>query len=103
MDWELEPWFGAIRRLQRRGPGCTGLAIDEDGATLGPDVPLVWKRADGYRAARVAEFGVLFRHTFGWGGEAETAARYLVAIAGALGSRNLAKARSWDSTFPFAS
>ena len=39
-------------RLQPRGAANRGVAVDADGAMLGPDCPLVQRTASGFRAAR---------------------------------------------------
>lgn len=39
-----------IRRLHSRGPPNPGIAIDADGAMLGPDCVLVRRTAQGYRS-----------------------------------------------------
>jgi hypothetical protein len=44
----LEPMW----RLQPRGAANRGVAVDADGAMLGPDCPLVQRTASGYRAVK---------------------------------------------------
>lgn len=38
-----------MRRLHPRGPSSRGIAVDAEGATLGPDCVLVRRTSDGYR------------------------------------------------------
>ncbi len=41
--------FDNLRRLSPRGPDNRGIAVDADGAMLGPDCVLVCRTAWGYR------------------------------------------------------
>lgn len=51
--------FDNMRRLYPRGPENRGLAVDADGAMLGPDCVLVRRTAQGYRCISREEGAVL--------------------------------------------
>ncbi len=51
--------FDNMRRLYPRGPENRGLAVDADGAMLGPDCVLVRRTAQGYRCISRQEGAVL--------------------------------------------
>jgi hypothetical protein len=54
-----------IRLLHKRGPANPGIAVDADGAMLGPDCMLVRRTPQGYRCIDAAEAAVLQTRLFG--------------------------------------
>jgi hypothetical protein len=58
-----------LRRLYPRGPGNLGIAVDADGAMLGPDCVLVRRTVQGYRRLVPEEAAVLQNLLFGDGKE----------------------------------
>jgi hypothetical protein len=51
--------FERFQRLHSRGPANRGIAVDADGALLGPDCVLVRRTADGYRCLDRADAAVV--------------------------------------------
>ena len=100
IDAETQPWFGPIRRLSKRGVNCRGLAVDLDGVTLGPDLPLVRRTSKGYLVADADEISLLIDVAFGGRGITKALTNHLASIARALNSGDLAKAQILGLYFP---
>ena len=97
---ETKPWFGAARRLGKRGEDYYGLAVDEDGVTLGPEFPLIRKTSRGYEIATVEELSCL-REVASLGvRDTQHLTRHLESIAKALNAGDLARAQILGVYFP---
>ena len=57
--------FERMRRLYPRGTANAGIAVDAEGATLGPDCVLVRRTAGGYRSVSRDEAAALQEFLFG--------------------------------------
>ena len=100
MSNKTRPWFGAARRISERRSDSYGLAVDEDGVTLGPNFPLVRKTSRGYEPATLRELSCLCEVVALGVSDTHRLARHLESIAKALTAGDLAKARILGLYFP---
>ncbi len=100
MNNQTQPWFGAARRVSKRGADCCGLAVDENGVTLGPDFPLVRKTLRGYEPAAVEDLSCLREVVPLGADDTQRLARHLESIAKALSAGDLARAHILGLYFP---
>jgi len=95
--------FENMRRLDVRGLASRGVAVDTEGATLGPDCMLVRRTAAGYRCLRREEAAMLQKVLFS--GEEDAPDRLFTlshGIARALGRGELALAQIYGLRIPIA-
>lgn len=57
--------YQTMRRLHPRGPENLAIAVDTEGAMLGPDCPLVERTKEGYRSIGQEEAALLQDFLFG--------------------------------------
>jgi hypothetical protein len=92
--------YEVMRRLHPRGTASTGITVDPDGATLGPDCILVRRTADGYRCVSRGEAGALQEFLFGDGMESGWLFGQCRRIAKALDSQEIALAQIFGLRIP---
>jgi len=92
--------YEIMRRLHPRGTGSTGIAVDPDGAMLGPDCVLVRRAADGYRCINRGEAAALQAFLFGDGMESGWLFEQCRHIAKALDSQEIALAQIFGLRIP---
>jgi hypothetical protein len=85
--------FDNMRRLHRRGPASRGLAVDVDGAIVGPDCVLVHRAEHGYRCVTRQEAAALQDFLLGDGWGADWLFEQCRRIAKALDNREIALAQ----------
>jgi hypothetical protein len=92
--------YEVMRRLHPRGTASTGITVDPDGATLGPDCVLVRRTAGGYRCVSRGEAGALQEFLFGDGMESGWLFGQCRRIAEALDSQEIALAQIFGLRIP---
>jgi len=100
MEAELRSWSRIERRLHKRQPDFTGLAVDEQGVSLGSDFPLVRKVGLKYQLVSRDEIQSLLEIAFEGRGNAGAITSYLNRIAKALNSGEVARAQILGLHFP---
>ncbi|MBV9859834.1 MAG: hypothetical protein JO038_07000 [Alphaproteobacteria bacterium] len=85
--------FERMRRLYPRGTANAGVAVDAEGATLGPDCVLVRRTAGGYRSVSREEAAALQEFLFGDSKECDWLLEQCRCISKALGNREIAFAQ----------
>jgi hypothetical protein len=83
----------SMRRLHSRGSDCRGIAVDSDGATLGPDCVLVRRTPAGFRCLDPAAADVFQKAAFGFGTEPDWLFEQCRRIAEALAKGEVALAQ----------
>jgi hypothetical protein len=98
----LHPVFQTVRRLYERGPANRGVAVDVDGATLGPDCSLVRRTPTGYRGLARSEAAAIQALLFGREEDPDWLFRQCGRIARALSDENVALAQIYGMSIPVA-
>lgn len=83
----------SLRRLYSRSARSRGLAVDEDGAVLGPDCVLVQRTPQGYRCTDRAEAAAIQRIAYGAERRADWLFDQCSRIAEALNDKQVALAQ----------
>jgi hypothetical protein len=89
-----------MRRLHKRGPANPGIAVDAEGAMLGPDCVLVRRTPRGYRSIDAAEAVALQKCLSGDRRDADWLFGQCRRIAKALDNRDLALAQIYGIYLP---
>ncbi len=92
--------FETMRRLHLRGPESLGIAVDADGAMLGPDCILVRRTAQGYLCVGHDEASALQDFLFGRGRESDWLFERCRLIAKALDNGEIALAQILGLAIP---
>jgi hypothetical protein len=87
-----------MRRLHPRGHACRGIAVDRDGAMLGPDYLLVQRTPAGFRCLSPSKARAIQTAVFATAHDPDFLFEQTHRIAEALGRGELALARSTGST-----
>jgi len=85
--------FKMLHRLHPRGPTSRGFAVDEMGATLGPNCVLVRRTSKGFRCATPAEAAAIQDFVFGTARRPDWLFGQCCRIAKALGDGQIALAQ----------
>lgn len=85
--------LASMRRLHPRGPDCRRIAVDADGATLGPDCMLVRRTPAGFRCLDPAAADALQKAALGFGPEPDWLFEQCRRIAEALVKGDVALAQ----------
>ena len=89
----MAPFFAEMRRLDDRGPTSRRVAVDAEGAMLGPDCVLVRRAAGGYRSLGRGEAAAIQELLFGTGDAPDRLFQICGGIAKALNESQLALAQ----------
>lgn len=96
----MHPDFGAMRRLHERGPSSRGVAVDMNGATLGPNCVLVRLTAEGYRCVSRDEAATIQALVIDREDDPDWLFRQCHRIATALTEQNVALAQIYGMGIP---
>ena len=94
--------LASMRRLHPRGRDCRGIAVDADGATLGPDCVLVRRPPAGFRCLDLAVANALQKAALALAPEPDWLFEQCRRIAEALAKGDVALAQSYGLRIPVA-